>query len=73
MDRSMARRCRGRNWLERYERYVLHLVTFHSLSNFLGPDHEMNDTVRCGDEEAVKIFAQLLDFVAARDAVNFEK
>src|SRR5882757_10733483 len=42
-------------------------------SHFLGPDHEMNDTVRCGDEEAVEIFAQLLDFVAARDAVNFQK
>ena len=40
-------------------------------SHFLWSDDEMDDTVRGGDEEAVEIFAQLLDFVAARDAVNF--
>jgi hypothetical protein len=33
----------------------------------------MDHTVRRGDEEAVEIFAQLLDFVAARDAMNFKK
>ena len=38
---------------------------------FLRSHNEMDNTVRRGDEEAVEIFAQLLDFVAARDAVNF--
>ncbi len=42
-------------------------------SHFLRSDHEMNYTIRRGDEEAIEIFAQLLDFVAARDAVNFQK
>jgi hypothetical protein len=40
-------------------------------SHFLRPHDEMDYTIRRGDEEAVEIFAQLLDFVAARDAVNF--
>jgi len=43
----------------------------HDRLDFLRPDHEMNDAVGRGDEEAVKIFAQVLDFVAPRDAVNF--
>src|SRR6476660_9150063 len=42
-----------------------------SSSNFLRSHNQMNDAIRRGDEEAVEIFAQLLDFVAARDAVNF--
>ena len=42
-------------------------------SHFLRPDHEMDHAIRRGDEEAVEIFAQLLDFVATRDAVNFQK
>jgi hypothetical protein len=40
-------------------------------SHFLRPDHEMDHSIRRGHEEAVEIFAQLLDFVAALDAVNF--
>ena len=40
-------------------------------SHFLRSDDEMDNTVRRGDEEAVEIFAQLLDFVSALDAVNF--
>ena len=41
------------------------------VSRFLVPDDEMNDAVGRGDEEAVEIFAQLLHFVAARNAVHF--
>ena len=33
----------------------------------------MNHAVRGGDEEAVEILAQLFDFVATRDAVDFEE
>jgi hypothetical protein len=33
----------------------------------------MYHTIRRGDEEAVEILAQLLDFVAARDAMNFQE
>ena len=39
--------------------------------HFLRSDDEMYHTIRRRDEEAVEIFTQLLDFVAARDAVNF--
>jgi len=39
--------------------------------DFLWPDDEMDHAIRRGDEEAIEIFAQLLDFVATRDAVNF--
>ena len=45
----------------------------HDRLDFLRPDHEVDHAIRRGDEEAVEIFAQLLDFVAARDAVNFQK
>ena len=38
--------------------------------DFLRADNQMNYAIRRGDEEAIEIFAQLLDFVAARDAVN---
>jgi hypothetical protein len=38
---------------------------------FLRPHNQMDHAIRRGDEEAVKIFAQLLDFIATRDAVNF--
>jgi len=46
---------------------------FHSLSQFLRSHDEMDHAVRRGDEEAIEVFAQLLDFVAAWDAVNFQK
>src|SRR5262249_54756260 len=42
-------------------------------SRFLRSHDKMDHAVRCGDEEAVKIFVQLLDFVAPRDAMNFQK
>jgi hypothetical protein len=42
-----------------------------STLDFLRSDYEMDYPIRRGDEEAVEIFAQLLDFVATRDAVNF--
>ena len=43
------------------------------LSHFLRSDNQMNQAIWRGDEEAVEIFAQLLDFVAARDAVDFQE
>ena len=42
-------------------------------SHFLRSHNEMDHAIWRGDEEAVKIFAQLLDFVASRDAMNFQK
>jgi hypothetical protein len=39
--------------------------------DFFRSDDQMDHTIRRGDEEAVEIVPQLLDFVAARDAVNF--
>ena len=41
-------------------------------SRFLVADDEMNDAGRIGNPEAVEIFAQLFDFVAPRDAVDFQ-
>ncbi len=41
--------------------------------DFLRTDDEMDHPARRRDEEAVEIFAQLFDFVATRDAVNFQK
>ena len=34
---------------------------------------EMDDAIGRGDEEAVKIFPQLFDFIAARDSVDLQK
>jgi len=38
---------------------------------FLLADDQMNDAGWIGNEKAVKIFPQLLDFIAAGDAVHF--
>ncbi len=40
---------------------------------FLVPDDEMNDSVGRGDKKAIEVLAQLFHFIAARDAVNFQK
>jgi len=77
---TVARGCRGSNWLEGYIltsgtfcsfcNFVTRL-TFHSPSHVFRPDHEMNHAVRSRDEEAVEILAELLDFIASYHAVHF--
>ena len=54
-------------------RFFASLRMTMSTLDFLRTDDEMDHTIRRGDEEAVEIFAQLFDFVATRDAVNFQK
>src|SRR6266481_1492088 len=42
-------------------------------SCFLGSDDEMDQAIRRGDEEAIEIFAQLLDLIAPLNTVHFQK
>ena len=49
------------------------VLTFHTPLRFLVADDEMDHTVRRRNEEAVEIFPQLFDLVAARDAVHFKE
>src|SRR6266568_8069616 len=41
--------------------------------HFLRSHNEMDHAVRRRDEEAVKIFAQLLNFIPPRDAMNLQE
>ena len=42
-------------------------------SHFLRSHNEMDHAIRRGDEEAVKIFAQLLNFVPPQDTMNLQE
>ena len=57
----------------RFAQLTVGRVTPCAPLHFLRSHNQMDHAIRRGDKEAVKIFAQLLDFVPSRDAVNFQK